>query len=86
MAERKEFLTDQIITYLGNKRSLLEFIDNAVKVVLEEIGNDKIDIFDVFAGSGVVSRYFKQYSNNLYTNDLENYCYTINKCYLSNEK
>lgn len=85
MAERKEFLTDQIITYLGNKRSLLSFIDNAVRVVLEEIGNDRINTFDVFAGSGVVSRYLKQYSNNLYTNDLENYCYTINKCYLSNE-
>lgn len=85
MAEKKEYLTDQIITYLGNKRSLLTFIDSAVKVVLDEIGQDKIDTFDVFAGSGIVSRYLKQYSNNLYTNDLENYCFTINSCYLSNE-
>ncbi|MCR5705404.1 MAG: DNA adenine methylase [Acholeplasmatales bacterium] len=85
MSERKEFLTEQIITYLGNKRSLLTFIDNAIKVVLKEIGSKKINTFDVFAGSGIVSRYLKQYSNILYTNDLEDYSYTINKCYLSNE-
>lgn len=85
MPERKEFLTDQIITYLGNKRSLLTFIDNVIRIVLQEIGLNRIDTFDVFSGSGIVSRYLKQYSNNLYTNDLENYCKTINSCYLSNE-
>lgn len=85
MAERKDFLTNQIITYLGNKRSLLSFIDKAVQEVLSELGRDKIDIFDVFSGSGVVSRFLKQYSNNLYVNDLEDYCKTLNACYLSNE-
>ena len=85
MAERNEYLTEQIITYLGNKRSLLSFIGNAIKIVLDELGVDKIDTFDVFAGSGIVSRFLKQYSNNLYTNDLEDYSYTINKCYLTNE-
>ncbi len=85
MAEKKEFITEQIITYLGNKRSLLTFIDSAIKIVLKEIKLEKIDAFDVFAGSGVVSRFLKQYSNNLYTNDLEDYSYTINKCYLTNK-
>ena len=85
MAEKKEYLTEQIITYLGNKRSLLNFIENAVNLVLKELNTDKIDTFDVFAGSGVVSRFLKQYSTNLYSNDLEDYCYTINSCYLSNE-
>lgn len=85
MSERKEFLTEQIITYLGNKRSLLTFIDSAIQLVLNELEVDKIDCFDVFAGSGIVSRFLKQYSNNLYTNDLEDYCYTLNKCYLTNE-
>ena len=85
MAERKEYLTEQIITYLGNKRSLLSFIDNAVHLILKELNVDKIDTFDVFAGSGIVSRFLKQYSNNLYSNDLEDYCNTINRCYLTNE-
>lgn len=85
MPERKEFLTEQIVTYLGNKRSLLGFIDNAVQLVLRELNQQSIDVFDVFSGSGVVSRFLKQYSRNLYTNDLEDYCYTLNRCYLTNE-
>ena len=85
MPERDEFLTQQIITYLGNKRSLLGFIGNAVELVLDELHQDKIDTFDVFSGSGVVSRFLKQYSNNLYTNDMEDYCNTINRCFLTNE-
>ena len=85
MAERNEYLTEQIITYLGNKRSLLNFIDAVIKYVISELNKNKIDTFDVFAGSGIVSRLLKQYSNNLYVNDLEDYCYTINNCYLSNE-
>lgn len=85
MSERNDFLTEQIITYLGNKRSLLDFIGSAISLVIKEIGTNKIDSFDVFAGSGIVSRYLKQFSNNLYTNDLEDYCNTINRCYLTNE-
>lgn len=83
--EDEKYLTEQIITYLGNKRSLLTFIGDAVNTVRKEIKKDKLDIFDVFAGSGVVSRFFKQFSNNLYTNDLEDYSFTINKCYLTNK-
>ena len=85
MAERNEFLTEQIITYLGNKRTLLSFIDQAVQIVKIELNKEKLDIFDVFSGSGIVSRYFKQYAKNLYVNDLEDYCRVINECYLTNE-
>lgn len=86
MSERSNYLTEQIITYIGNKRALLDFIGSAVKEVCKKLKKEKIDIFDVFAGSGIVSRYFKQYADNLYTNDMEDYCYTINKCYLTNEE
>ena len=85
MKENNKFLTEQIITYLGNKRSLLSFIGNSIDLVKSELGKDKIDTFDVFSGSGVVSRFLKQYSSNLYTNDLEDYAFTINKCYLTNK-
>jgi adenine-specific DNA-methyltransferase len=42
-------------------------------------------MFDVFSGSGIVARYFKQFSNLLLVNDLEKYSTIINQCYLSNE-
>ena len=84
--ENEEFLTKQIITYLGNKRSLLDFIGSAVDIVKKELKKDKITIFDAFSGSGVVSRLFKQYADVLYCNDLEGYAKTINTCYLTNAK
>ena len=82
--ENKEFLTEQIITYIGNKRSLLSFIDNVIEIVKRELNQDKLSTFDVFSGSGIVSRYLKQHSNVLYCNDLEGYAKTINECYLTN--
>jgi adenine-specific DNA-methyltransferase len=39
----------------------------------------------VFSGSGIVARYFKQFSDLLIVNDLEKYSTLINQCYLSNE-
>lgn len=82
--EDKAYLTEQIITYIGNKRSLLNNIENVIKDIQNESGKIRLDIVDLFSGSGIVSRLFKQYSNNLYTNDLEGYSYTINSCYLMN--
>ena len=83
--EDNAFLTKQIITYLGNKRNLLSFIGKAIRVVQKAENKEKLDTFDVFSGSGIVSRYLKQFSNNLITNDLENYSRTINRCYLTNK-
>ena len=83
--EKKEYLTQQLITYIGNKRSLLGFIDNGIKTVQKKLQKNKLKMFDVFSGSGIVARYFKQYSDLLIVNDLENYSYIINQCYLSNE-
>ena len=85
MKESKEFLTEQIITYLGNKRSLLDFIGASVELVKNSLGKNKISSFDVFSGSGIVARYLKQHSDVLYCNDLEGYSKTINKCYLTNK-
>ncbi len=82
--ENPAYLTEQIVTYIGNKRALLDFIGQAVRLVRDELGKEKIDIADVFSGSGIVSRYCKQYANSLYANDLEAYCETINRAYLSN--
>ncbi len=82
--ENQKYLTEQIITYLGNKRSLLSFIGMAVDDIRRELGREKLDIADLFSGSGVVSRYFKGHARTLYVNDLEQYCQRINRCYLTN--
>lgn len=84
MVENEDYLTKQIITYIGNKRALLDFIGTAVQTVKVELGKDKLDIVDIFSGSGVVSRYMKQHAAKLYSNDLESYCNVINRCYLAN--
>ena len=44
--------------------------------------NKKLNIGEGFSGSGIVSRLFKNNSENLYVNDIAGYSYTLNNCYL----
>jgi adenine-specific DNA-methyltransferase len=83
--EDKKYLTEQIITYIGNKRSLLQFITKGIQIVQKRLNKNKLNIFDVFSGSGIVARHFKQYSKLLLVNDLEKYSKITNECYLSNK-
>ena len=64
---------------------MLEFIGSGVKKVQKNLNKNKLKIFDVFSGSGIVARYFKQFAGLLVVNDLEKYSTIINECYLSNE-
>ena len=82
--ENPEFLQSQLITYIGNKRALLDFIGKGVQIVQKKLGKQKLNCLDVFAGSGIVSRYLKQFSESITVNDLENYSQIINRCYLAN--
>ena len=84
-SENPDFLQNQLITYIGNKRALLDFIGGGVREVQSRLGRQKLSCLDVFAGSGIVSRYLKQYASSLTVNDLENYSCIINRCYLSNK-
>lgn len=86
LAENPEYLTDQIVTYLGNKRALLDFIGTAVSDVCDELGKPKLNIADVFSGTGIVARFLKKYSSGLIVNDLEGYSETLNRCYLANRR
>ena len=82
--ENREYLTEQLITYLGNKRSLLPFIEEAVLSVQKRLNAPTLRFFDAFSGSGIVSRFFRQYASYLAVNDCELYSQVINTCYLSN--
>ena len=84
MTEKPQYLTEQLITYIGNKRSLLEFIGEAVAFVKKELNKEKLCTLDVFSGSGIVSRLLKAHSDFLTVNDLEQYAKIINQCYLAN--
>jgi adenine-specific DNA-methyltransferase len=85
----KDFLTSQLITYLGNKRKLIPFIDETVNEIitndnrLSKKGSSKINFFDIFSGSGVVSRYAKMKGFNVFSNDLELYSKIINEAILN---
>ena len=78
------FIT-QLITYIGNKRTLLPFLYKGFRAVQDRLEKDKLICFDGFAGSGCVSRLLKSISSELYVNDLENYSNTVNKAFLTNK-
>lgn len=83
--EAKAYLSEQIITYIGNKRHLLKEIEKNVVLVLKKLNKEKVVFADLFSGSGVVSRFVKKYSSKIISNDLEEYSFIINSCYLSNK-
>ena len=77
------YLNSQLITYLGNKRKLVNSIEEIVLQLKEERDTTLFTTADLFSGSGVVARMLKQNSHKLIVNDLEYYSYVINKCFLT---
>ena len=82
--ENQAYLKEQILTYLGNKRSLLGFIEQGVNIAKQALGKEKLSCCDLFSGSGIVSRFFKSHANFIVANDLELYSRVTNECYLAN--
>ncbi len=82
--ETPAYLSEQLITYLGNKRALLGFIGPAVERVCKRLGQQRLSCYDAFSGSGIVSRFLKRYAHTLYSNDLESYAGMLGRCYLAN--
>ncbi len=83
--ENPDFLTKQIITYIGNKRALLGDIQEQVAAVQKELGKRRLVCADLFSGSGIVARLLKASSKKIYANDLESYSCLLNDCYLTNK-
>jgi adenine-specific DNA-methyltransferase len=83
-AEAPEYLSRQLITYIGNKRALLRHIGGAVERVKRRLGKGRLRVFDAFSGSGVVSRFLKAHAGLLVSNDLEDYAAVTARCYLAN--
>ena len=47
--ENKEYLTTQIITYIGNKRQLIGNIEEEVKKIAGLLGKEKLVCADIFS-------------------------------------
>ena len=78
-----DYLKDQIITYIGNKRKILPFIERS----LNQIGIKGYTFLDLFSGSGIVSRLAKVHgAKKIIANDLEYYSMVLNSVFLRNEE
>lgn len=81
--QTQDFVFNQLIPYIGNKRKLLGLIERALSLTNTTPG----DIFlDLFAGSGVVSRMAKRMGYHVIANDWEPYSKEINTCYIACNK
>ncbi|MCE5268581.1 MAG: DNA adenine methylase [Planctomycetaceae bacterium] len=74
-----EYLFNQLIPYIGNKRKLLGLIHQSIGQTSSPGGT----LVDFFAGSGVVARLAKLLGYRVVTNDWEPYAEAINRCYIA---
>ncbi len=79
-SKTSDFVFNQLIPYIGNKRKLLDLIGQALAKT--RISPESGTFVDVFAGSGVVGRYAKQSGFAVIANDWEPYAEIINRCYI----
>ena len=78
----EEYIHQPMFTYLGNKRKLLDFIEEQVISIKKKLKKDKLVMMDGFTGSGVVARMLSTHASELHTNDLEMYADTSVNCYV----
>jgi adenine-specific DNA-methyltransferase len=74
-----DFVFNQLIPYIGNKRKLLDLIAEALKHTTR---GQTPTFLDMFAGSGVVARLAKTLGYRVIANDWEPYSRVINNCYI----
>ena len=63
------------MNYIGSKFSILNYIDEVIEDFVPKKNN--ITLCDIFAGTGVVSNYFKAKGYNIISNDIEYFSYVI---------
>jgi len=73
------------VSYIGSKYSLSNFISTTITAV---VGRDLSDtVFcDIFAGTGIVGRNFKDRVRQVIANDFEYYSYVLNRNYIGNHR
>lgn len=71
------------MNYIWSKLSLLKFLEESIWKVVKE---KDYQFSDLFAGTGIVWRYFKQRGHRIIANDLQYYSYILNRHYIWNHK
>ncbi len=69
------------MNYIGSKLSLLEFIEQWINSI---VWARNYTFSDLFAGTGIVGRFFKQKWHKVIANDLQYYSYVLNRNYIGN--
>ena len=77
----QDYVFQQLIPYIGNKRRLLSIILQAINHT--GINPRQATFLDMFSGSGVVSRMAKKCGFRVLSNDWEPYSAALNQCYIS---
>lgn len=70
------------MNYIGSKFSILSYIDEVVEDFTKPKKN--ITFCDIFAGTGVVSKYFKEKGYNIIANDIQYFSYATLKGLIEN--
>lgn len=76
--QTKDYLFNQLIPYIGNKRKLLDLIQQTLLTSQKEFQAHQGLFIDCFAGTGVVSRLAKTMGYQVFCNDWEHYSQTLN--------
>ena len=78
----ENYITDQLIPYIGNKRKLVPLIQRAI----EATGVHQGTFYDAFSGSTVAARLAKTLGYKVIANDWEPYSYYIGLAYIRNNR
>ena len=72
------------MNYIGSKYSILSYIDEVIEDFVKPKKN--IVFCDIFAGTGVVSKYFKEKGYNIIANDIQYFSYVTLKGIIENSE
>ncbi|QAA82175.1 modification methylase [Aequorivita sp. H23M31] len=71
------------MNYIGSKHKLSPFIYKTVTQICGSDLSDKV-FCDLFAGTGIVGRNFREHVKQVISNDVEYYSYVLNRNYIGN--
>lgn len=71
------------MNYIGSKYSLIDFLTETIMQVVGADANNKV-FADLFAGTGVVGKTFKEKGYRIIANDIQYYSYVLNKHLIEN--
>ena len=72
------------MNYIGSKLSLLKFLEESIHKIVDT--NNRNTFCDLFAGTGIVGRYFKEQGYRVIANDIQYYSFILNRHYIGNHK